>query len=130
LKGYVVDTHALFWYISRSTRLGRNALQVFRDGENGDVRLLIPAIVLCELYYLNGKLGLPLEFSRTCDELKSAAQFEIEDLSLADIEILDSVAAVPEMHDRLIVASALRHKCPVITKDESIVASGIIETVW
>lgn len=130
LNEYVVDTHALFWYLSKSSKLSRTALNVFRDGEEGNAKLVVPTIVLCELYYLNGKLGLPLAFSATCNALVSASQFEIVDLGLADVLDLDAIAGVPEMHDRLIAAAAARRHCPVITKDEAIVSSGAVPTIW
>jgi len=49
VKTFVVDTHALIWFISRDPRLGNRARAILRDP---DVRLIIPAIVLAEIKYL------------------------------------------------------------------------------
>jgi len=60
MNEYVVDTHALYWYLTAAPQLGANALIAFREGEQGKARLYIPGIVLAELYYLNVKAGKPL----------------------------------------------------------------------
>ena len=70
---YVADTHALFWYLMAMPQLGANALAAFKEGENGQARLYVPSIVLAELYYLNGKLGYPLDYALEFARLASAA---------------------------------------------------------
>ena len=37
---------------------------------------------------------------------------------------------IPEMHDRVITATAKLNKATLITKDENIIESGVIETLW
>jgi PIN domain nuclease of toxin-antitoxin system len=56
MKIYVVDTHALAWYLDDDPRLGSQAELVL---DNDDVRLIIPAIVLAEIKYLAHKNRLP-----------------------------------------------------------------------
>jgi PIN domain nuclease of toxin-antitoxin system len=34
------------------------------------------------------------------------------------------------MHDRLIVAEAIARGLPLITRDQTITASGLVKTVW
>jgi predicted nucleic acid-binding protein len=65
---YVTDTHALFWYRTASPRLSAPAKAVFEDAAKGQSTILIPAIVLAELFYVNEMLGHPLDF---------AAEFEV-----------------------------------------------------
>lgn len=36
---YVIDTHALFWYLTASPKLGKKAKQAFREGADGDALL-------------------------------------------------------------------------------------------
>lgn len=50
---YVADTHALFWYLIASPRLGAKALSIFKEAERGEALIYLPAIVFAELYYLN-----------------------------------------------------------------------------
>ena len=56
---YVADTHALWWYLNSSDRLSPAADAVFRLVETGNALLIIPAIVVAELYFLSVKLGSP-----------------------------------------------------------------------
>lgn len=43
---------------------------------------------------------------------------------------LRDLASVPEMHDRMIVATALEYQAVLITRDESITASGFVKVIW
>ncbi len=49
---YIIDTHALVWFLEQSPKLGKNAKSVFLDD---DSILIIPTIVLAEIKFLFGK---------------------------------------------------------------------------
>jgi hypothetical protein len=63
MNHYVVDTHALFWYLIASPKLGWGAKSAFDEGVRGEALIYVPAIVLAELFFLNEKVGRPLDFS-------------------------------------------------------------------
>jgi predicted nucleic acid-binding protein len=75
VTSYVADTHALFWYLTASPRLGSQAKAAFDRGAAGQATILIPAIVLAELHYVNEKAGRPLSFSQELAKLGQAGQF-------------------------------------------------------
>jgi hypothetical protein len=52
VKTYVVDMHALFWYLTASPRLSARAKDAFDEGKRSEARVCIPAIVLAELFSL------------------------------------------------------------------------------
>jgi hypothetical protein len=52
-----VDTHALIWYLLGDKKLSKRALAIFRAAECGETRLLLPAIVMAELYFSNDILS-------------------------------------------------------------------------
>jgi PIN domain nuclease of toxin-antitoxin system len=54
---YVVDTHALIWYLVDALKLGAQAAEVFSEAERGKTRLIVSAIVVAEMYYANRKHG-------------------------------------------------------------------------
>ena len=56
LDKYVTDTHSLHWYLTASPKLGVNARTIFQRADNGDCIILIPSLVMAELYYLIVKL--------------------------------------------------------------------------
>ncbi len=39
MNRFVVDTHAMFWYLTSSPRLGRHARDAFASGVNGEAIL-------------------------------------------------------------------------------------------
>jgi PIN domain nuclease of toxin-antitoxin system len=130
MADFVVDTHALFWHLTRNPRLGKKAARVMNGAAvNGDT-LIVPSIVLAELYFLNIKLGLPLNCPRTYAALRTCAEYEFVDFAADDILSFDSHAVIPEIHDRIIVGVAVARRAPVLTKDQPIVNSGLVPTVW
>ena len=48
MKTYVVDTHALAWYLDDDPRLGAKAEAIL---DNRRVRIIVPVIVLTEIKY-------------------------------------------------------------------------------
>ncbi len=54
---YVADTHAIFWYLVNSPRLGHVASAAFDRADAGNAMIYLPAIVLAELS--QRKVGSP-----------------------------------------------------------------------
>ncbi len=127
---YVADTHALFWYLIASPRLGAKALSAFKEAERGEALIYLPAIVFAELYYLNEKLRLPLDFASGMNLLRQGGQFIFVSFEAEDALEFDNDSAVPEMHDRMIVGVARRLNATCISLDLSITQSGLVNTIW
>ena len=127
---YVTDTHALFWYRKDSSKLSPAADAVFRLAFAGGAQILVPAIVVAELYYLTQKLGTAQTPSDILADIKSSREFVFSELGQADLENLVRVNDVPEMHDRLIAAAALTHEAAIISKDETLRSSAAVEVIW
>lgn len=84
---YIVDTHALIWYLESNPRLG------------------------------------------------AAAKIEIQPLCLEILQASLQARAVPEMHDRLIVAGGLLlqqqgDRVTILTKDVSITTAALLPVLW
>ncbi len=127
---YVTDTHALYWYRQDASKLSPAADAVFRLAYAGGARILVPAIVIAELYYLTQKLGATQSPSDILADINSSREFVFSELGQADLENLEKVNDVPEMHDRLIAAAALTHEAPIISKDETLRTSAGLEVIW
>ena len=113
MNDYVTDTHALYWYLRAAPQLSAKARAVFLASEQGQARIHIPSIVLAELYYLNVKYSRPLDFAREYQRLTAAGQFRFVDFRIADILRFDALAAIPEMHDRIIAGVAYAMNVPL-----------------
>lgn len=127
---YLTDTHTLFWYLADSPRLGANASNGFEEGARGEALIYIPAIVLAELYFLNNKLGQPIDFEISVEQLHNSSQFVFVPFNGEDALLFTQDAAVPEMHDRITAGVARRFNAICLTLDPAITGSGVCQTIW
>ncbi len=127
---FVVDTHALWWYLRSPERLTPAASAVFRLAETGNATIVVPAIAIAEFYFLSAKLKQPIAPSTLLDALASVSGIEVSDLGRAQLERLDQFPDITEMHDRLIAAEAAALGAPVVTRDAILAASSQVETIW
>lgn len=56
---YLLDTHALVWYLTDDPRLGSRARKVLDDN---DSLLILPTVVLAEVKYVADRKRVPLAF--------------------------------------------------------------------
>lgn len=57
MKNYVIDTHALVWYLTDDPRLGKKARQILETDGN---QLILPAIVLAEVRHIAERKRVPI----------------------------------------------------------------------
>lgn len=127
---YVVDTNALYWYLSSDNRLSSAASATFEFASQGETQIVISAIVVAELYYVNKKWGGLENFHETYSELRKRPEFLFVPLKPDEVLDFDVDAAIPEMHDRIIVGLARRLNAPLLTSDQVITDSGLVSIVW
>ena len=70
------------------------------------------------------------DFTATVSKIEALANFEIAALDLDVLKIAESIDVPLEMHDKLIVATAIRYEACLITRDEQITKSKIVKTIW
>jgi PIN domain nuclease of toxin-antitoxin system len=102
---YVVDTHALVWFLEGNPRLGINAKAVL---ESSASRLVVPMIILAEACWIieHGRTSIPNvnEFLKAVD---ADPRVTVVTLDRAILDKTLTLQAIGEMHDRQIVATAL-----------------------
>jgi len=129
---YVTDTHALIWYTQpKIKRLGKRAHSIFEKAEVDQVLIYVPTVALWEItdQLAQGAIGLPQRFDHWCRALESKRGFQIQPLLWEDV---DAARSLPfdDPFDCLIAGTAVRLALPLITKDEAIRESGLVETIW
>jgi len=126
---YVTDTHSLVWYFTDDQRLSKKALKSF-EGTIKEGQIIIPTVVLAEILFIAKKGRITLGFKATVAKIEAPANFEIAPLDLEVLKIAESIDALLEMHDKLIVATAIRYDACLITRDEQITKSKAVKTIW
>ncbi len=129
---FVADTHALLYYtLNKKRRLGRRARRLFEKAERGDLLIHVPSIALWEVALLLKQqyLLMPQRFDHWCRSLESSQGFSIVPLEWMDV---DEARTMPfsDPFDCLLVGTAKRMTLPLITKDDNIVSSGLVDTIW
>src|SRR5262249_13366644 len=127
---YVVDTHALIWYLTTNKKLGQSAARIFSAAESGEARLYIPTVVLAEMFYADKKWKLFDDFALLYADLKTKPYIRFVPLNADDVLDFEQDSRVPEMHDRIIAGVARRLSAPLLTSDPLIIAAGIVTVVW
>jgi hypothetical protein len=115
-------------------RLGRNAKAILDDP---NVHLILPAIVLAEALFIlevrpqRHKIGINDLLRR----LEADPRIDFANATHALVLKTLDCTAIPEMHDRQIIATALLAQSlgaqvVVLTKDQLIRTSGLVATLW
>lgn len=103
---------------------------IFNSAENGEVKLNIPAIVLAEVGYLAERKRIETTLADINTIVEKHSNIRIIPL---DSEIVNSafkITDIPELHDRLISATAMLMNQELITNDKVIIDSKFIKTIW
>jgi PIN domain nuclease of toxin-antitoxin system len=127
---YVLDTHAVVWFLEGSSRLGAAAKIVMSD-PNSD--LVVPTIVLVEAWFLYSKKRTSVDVEAVQQTLVAAANCVAYPL---DEQVVSMIPTSLNIHDAIIVATALVYKdilsrpVEIVSKDIEIKASGLVSTCW
>jgi PIN domain nuclease of toxin-antitoxin system len=127
MRTFIVDTHALAWFVSRDPRLSDKARTILRDP---NVRLIIPAIVLAEIKYLAHKGRLTQTLDEVLRVIGSDPRCTIYPI---DLSVVSKAPFGLNIHDGLIVGTALVQReavTGILTRDEAIASSGLFPTAW
>jgi PIN domain nuclease of toxin-antitoxin system len=126
---YVTDTHSLVWYFTDDQRLSKKALKSF-EGTVKEGQIIVPTVVLAEMLFIAKKGRIPHGFTATDAKIETLANFEIAPLDLDVLKIAEGIDVPLEMHDKLIVATAIRYDACLITRDEQITKSKAVKIIW
>jgi len=134
MSRYVTDTHALHWHLMDDPYLSSTARKIFYETDRGLHQILVPGIVLIEMVYLAEKgrvtIGLVEHVFNLLDTAKGS--YAVAPLDQGTARALQCVprSAIPDMPDRIIVATAYQLGLPLISRDARIHRAAIVPVVW
>ncbi len=124
---YLIDTHALIWFLSNSKQLSKKALEAI---ENENVVVSIASLWEISLKISLGKLKLAQPFAEVFPK-----QLEINSIEILPIAIehLKLVSELEYFHrdpfDRLIIVQAISEGMTLISKD-SVFQKYDVDLLW
>ena len=130
---YVTDTHPLVYYFTRHhSKLSRRALRAFQQAERGDAFIYVPAVALWEVSRLEkeGAIKLKEPYEEWADAMLAQPAFECAPLDEKIIAEARNYNFNRDVFDAAIVATAKLRDVPLITRDEDITDSGIVDIWW
>jgi PIN domain nuclease of toxin-antitoxin system len=127
---YLLDTHTFIWLCMDWKKLPPGLVCLFESDPDG---LFISSITAVEIGLLvnAGRLSLP----SSCEYFfrKNLRYFRIQELPV-DVEIGLASAQLPQIHrdpfDRILIATAQKHKMTILTKDQTIPTYPKVKAIW
>lgn len=128
----VADTHAVLFHAKGSRKLGPRAAAHLEACERRQALTYVPVAVVWEVAFLlrAGRIDLrraPREFFA---DLFSNPSYQPYDISVEQAFIAADIGLGRDPFDALITAAAIDLDLPLITRDEAIVASKRVRTLW
>ena len=125
----VADTHVWLWWISDAAKLSAAAREALASGPVG-----VSPLTFWEVAMLDRKRrvkldGPALPWIAEAVERSRTTTIELS-LEIAVIAGAFTNTRLRDPADRIIVATALHHGWPLVTKDDDIRAAGVVPTIW
>lgn len=124
-----LDTHTFIWYLDKSlnNKLSQKALKAIKEAEDS-YTIYLPIIVLMEVLYLIEKGRVDLSFHKLLLNIEKSINYEIVPFDTRLLKIAETIKGL-EVHDRLILATAILTGSPLVSNDREIHAKGI-RVIW
>ncbi|MAS35862.1 MAG: hypothetical protein CL610_17770 [Anaerolineaceae bacterium] len=130
---YVVDTHALVWYLTADNKLSETARLAIKEATSEQAFLVIPAVVLAELFMIAEKQRTTLvipTLQSIIQDWQASNHIILSDLTPQLIIKSAAYTSIPDIFDRLIVTEAEGLDARIITRDPVIAGIEQSRTIW
>jgi PIN domain nuclease of toxin-antitoxin system len=127
---YVLDTHALVWFLEKNPHPSNNVRLAILDA---NAEIVIPTIVLTEVVFLYSRKKIKTNLPTVLAGVAGAANCTVYPL---DEEVVLRLPTNLDIHDAIIVATSLLYRdlmgrdVAVLTRDELIRNANLIRTIW
>jgi PIN domain nuclease of toxin-antitoxin system len=129
----VLDTHALIWWLGEPAKLSTKARRAIQSAaSSGELRVSAASVLEITTLVRRGRLVLSGSVDQWLADMQSLPELHIEPVTTDIAARAGSFGA--EMHgdpiDRLIVATAMLAKDPLVSADAQIQALSWVRTIW
>jgi|KBSSwiStaDraftv2_1062776.scaffolds.fasta_scaffold1477143_2 PIN domain nuclease of toxin-antitoxin system len=130
----VADTHTVIWYLLKDPRLSDKARRFIDDAAATGNEIMISPITLAEIVYLVEKNRVPADAYSELKKALADADYVIAEAPFT-AEIVEAMrkvprAEVPDLPDRIVAATAVYFRVPVLSRDSRISTASVVQTVW
>jgi len=130
MKQYVTDTTGLIRHLAKSKKQGKNASKIFEEADRGGCVVFIPVMVLMEILYLSEKNRISTTLPDVTKLVQSSTNYRIYPITAEVVLKAKEITDIPELHDRIIAATAVLLGLDLISKDSVIGESAFLKTIW
>ena len=123
---YLLDTVTIVRYFSNSKNIGKQALQILDNNEN---QFYIPVMALIEIMYLAEKKRITISLQEVITKVEQRRNCHFLNITPPVVTVANNID-FPELHDRLILASAKFLNIPIISSDGAFPSVDGITTIW
>jgi len=126
---YLLDTVTIVRHFTGKGKMGRAAAQVLDSIEDSNNRLVISVVSLMEIMYLAEAHRIDINLSDTLFRIEESSSYSIVDLNPEILQVA-SALKFPELHDRLILATAKWLDVPILSSDRAFAPLTEITVIW
>ena len=123
---YLLDTVTVVRHFSNSGSIGKKAKKILKSKSN---KFIISVISLMEILYLAEKNRISLNLSDTFEKINSSSIYSIIDLTQEILGVVEKTKFY-ELHDRLIISTAIWLNIPILSSDSRFVEVNELEVIW
>lgn len=126
----MLDTNAFVWWASAPKRLGKKAARALRAVDEGKARAFVPSIVGVELVLLAEAGRRLIDVSQLEAATKRNPEVRVLPHDIQQSLEFALLTMLKDPFDRMVVAAARATGLPLVTADERIQESGLVDVVW
>lgn len=130
MKTYVLDTHALVWFLTVPEKLGRGARRALTDISAARAHGVVPVSTLLEVCLLRERKRTRLNVAAITEAFQDMPQVRFLALDHEQAREYEALSLLTDPFDRMIVAAARHVAAPLVTADSLITDSGLVHVVW
>ena len=124
-----IPTPLLWWFID-SPKISPAVSRIFESCEKGETIIYIPSLVLAEALSIFEKKRVSFDFGKLFRMMQGAENFRVIPLDFRILQKMLTLRHIPELHDKIIVATAKLLRAPLITKDKILHDVSAVKVVW